>query len=92
MNDLLISFLIPSATSGVTALITWTFARKKLNQETKATELDNVEQATKIWRELAEDLKSQVDELKAEMSGLKDEVHKYRMENKDLKRIVNNNA
>ena len=60
MNEI-ITASIPTA---VTALITYLLTRrkylvdvKKAKAEAKGNEIDNVEKAVKIWRELTEDLK-----------------------------------
>ncbi len=88
MENELLPVLSTVIISFITALITWGFTRKKQEQETISTELDNVEKATQIWRELAQDLKKQIDQLQKEMNELKKEVHTYRKENQQLKRTL----
>jgi len=57
----------------------WFFTRKKQNQEVKSSELDNVEAAIKIWREMSESLKTEVQDLRrqlAEINGQNEELLK----------------
>lgn len=46
------------------AFIGWFFGRKKNAAEVDSIELDNVDKATGIWRQLAEDLKAEIDLLR----------------------------
>lgn len=69
----------------VTAGTTWFFSRKKQNAEVQTNELDNVEKAITIWRELATDLGAKVDELSKRCENLSDEIDLLRKENKSLK-------
>lgn len=63
----------------------WFFTRKKTNAEAKGSELENVEQAIKIWRETAEKLSKRVDELSAEVDELRKDLISVHRENKQLK-------
>jgi len=63
----------------------WFFTRKKSNAEAKGSELENVEQAIKIWRETAEKLSKRVDELSAEVDELRKDLISVHRENKQLK-------
>ncbi len=83
MNDLFL-IIIPSF---VTAVTTWAFSRKKYRAETKANELDNVDKAAKIWRELSEDLEKR----------LKEDIRDLRNENTAIQKqfvsvLAENNA
>lgn len=71
--------------AGVSSLFTWIFARKKTNAEAKGSELENVEQAIKIWRETAEKLSLRVDELSKEIDELRADLVTVHRENKQLK-------
>lgn len=80
--------IITIASSFVTALVTWIFARRKNNAdarkveaEAKQGELDVIEDAIKIWREIAEDLKKEVKRLSDDNKQLKSEVHRLRQIN-----------
>ncbi len=55
------------------SLITWGFTRKST---AKKSELDNTEQAVKIWRELAEGLFLELEKLKEEVHELREELKK----------------
>jgi hypothetical protein len=70
----------------------WFFTRKKSNADAKGSELENVEHAIKIWRELAEENKRENIELKKEMANIKAQLEEMRLdlitvhrENKALK-------
>ncbi len=93
---------IGGVSSLITAIITWFLSRKKQSVEVKSTELDNVNKATSIWRELAEDLKKQVDDLRKgqqrifeenkllrkEVLQLEKKVHLLTSENKKLRQLI----
>jgi chromosome segregation ATPase len=85
MNDLLL-IVIPSLLTGTT---TWLFSRKKYKAETTGNELDNVEKAAKIWRELSEDLekrlKDEIRELRSENQTIQDRFLRLMEENRSLK-------
>ncbi len=94
--------LIGGTASLIAAVITWFFSRKKQSAEVESTELDNVNKATSIWRELAEDLKKQVDDLREgqqrifeensllreEVVKLEKKVHLLTSENKKLRQLI----
>ncbi len=63
----------------------WFFTRKKSNAEAKGSEMDNVEQAIKIWRETAERLNARVEELSKEIDELRNDLITVHRENKYLK-------
>jgi len=63
----------------------WFFTRKKSNADAKGSELENVEQAIKIWRETAEKLSARVDELSKEIDELRADLVTVHRENKALK-------
>ena len=71
--------------AGGGSFFTWIFARKKTNAEAKGSELENVEQAIKIWRETAEKLSARVDELSKEIDELRADLVTVHRENKQLK-------
>jgi cell division protein FtsB len=77
--------------SFLTGLGTWFLSRKKQAKEVEALELDLVERAVKIWREMSEELKKRVDvmgeqinKLQEENTSLKGEVKTLRKENTTL--------
>ena len=74
--------VLPAVLSGAgTGSLAWFFARRKNNAEIQASELDNVEKATLIWRQLAEDMKNEVKELR-------DRLETVYQENQELKKQV----
>lgn len=54
--ELFKEFLIPVLTTFVGALVGWFFGRPKEKAELQTSELDNVDKAVKIYREMIEDL------------------------------------
>lgn len=99
MNEVVITAL----SSFASAAITWLFARRrnaadarKVEAEAKVSELDVIEDAIKIWREIAEDLKKEVQRLSDDNKALKCEVGKLRLINnkilRALDKINNDNA
>ena len=81
-------FFLPSSTGILGALITWLLGKKKEEALTKASELDNMEKAVRLWREMAEELKKQVDDLSDKVDNLMQEVHSLRLENNELKQTI----
>lgn len=57
-------------------LITLRSTRKKASAEAKGSELDNVQEAIGIWREMAENLKKELSESRAENDVLQIEMRK----------------
>lgn len=81
INELIVGIF----STGGGAFFGWFFTRKKTNAEAKGAELENVEQAIKIWRETAEKLSKRVDELSAEVDELRNDLISVHRENKQLK-------
>ncbi len=54
--ELLREFVLPIITTFVGALVGWLFGRPKEKAELQTSELDNVDKAVKIYREMIEDL------------------------------------
>jgi chromosome segregation ATPase len=86
------TLLTAAAGTGGGGFFGWFFTRKKSNAEAKGSELENVEQAIKIWRELAEENKRENIQLKKEMADIKQQLEEMRSdlvtvhrENKQLK-------
>ena len=77
--------IIPATTGFFGALVTWLFGRKKEKIEVESSEITNVQEAIKIWREMATDLKAEVAELKIKVDTLTTEIHNLRSENIELR-------
>lgn len=77
--------IIPSITGVFGSLVTWLFGRKKEKLEVESSEITNVQEAIKIWREMATDLKAEVADLKDKVESLTTEIHNLRSENVELR-------
>lgn len=66
----------------VMALVGWFLARRKYRAEAKANELDNVDKAIKIWRELSQELEMR---LRNEIQILREENETLKIKLKELK-------
>lgn len=85
-RNMQINEMILSALTGVTtATITWYAARNKNKAETYVSELDAVERAVKVWRELGEEMQLKYESLHDEIELLRVEVKVLREENRQLK-------
>lgn len=69
----------------ITAFGSWFYSRQRQKKEVKALEVDLVERAAKIWREMSEELKERLDkveeenkELRTENKGLRKEIEALR--------------
>lgn len=88
----------------ILALITFFLGKKKYLADTQKTELDSVDKAVKIWRELAQDmtremegwkllankLQEEVDDLRGEIKKLVAENERLNMELDRLSKLINN--
>jgi peptidoglycan hydrolase CwlO-like protein len=82
-----INEMIISALTGLTsATITWYAARRKNKAESYVSELDAVERAVKVWRELGEGMQQKYEALHDEIEMLRSEVKVLREENRQLKK------
>jgi len=85
-----LNFVILSA---IPATVTWLLARRKNNADAKTSELNNVDKAIKIWRDLTEGMedrfKYQIDELRKENCDLQQQVTIVMKENNELKEQMN---
>lgn len=86
-------FLVSTIVGIVTGLGGWFVARKKNKAETKITELDAVEKAVKVWRELSEQLQVRYDdllkkqlEMEKELQTLRDDYHAMKIDNEQLRK------
>lgn len=90
--ELLKEILLPVITTFVGALVGWFFGRPKEKAELQTSELDNVDKAVKIYREMIEDLSQKyakaisdlekanqrVKELESSVEELLSELKKYK--------------
>lgn len=58
----------------------WFFTRKKTNAEAKGSELENVEQAIKIWRESAQSLQLENERLSKKVEDLSKAIEEMRID------------
>jgi regulator of replication initiation timing len=76
---------IPGLFSALSGLFGWLIGRKKENVEIQSSEITNVQEAIKIWREMATDMKAEVADLKEKVETLTTEIHNLRAENVELR-------
>lgn len=81
MNEFIITTII-SVLSGVAG---WVVARRKNIAEARITELDAVEKAVTVWRELSEQLQKKYDMLLQRQDDLEKEMALIRKDNRELK-------
>jgi predicted RNase H-like nuclease (RuvC/YqgF family) len=77
--------VIPGLFSALSGLFGWLIGRKKENVEIQGSEITNVQEAIKIWREMATDMKAEVADLKEKVETLTTEIHNLRAENVELR-------
>ena len=83
--------VLPTIVSAISGAFGWLVGRKKENVEVQKTEIENVSDAIKLWRETALELKSEVAELKTKVETLTTEIHGLRTENIELRAKLNEN-
>lgn len=84
-NQIDLTWLWQTLAAVGTGVAGWLFGRRKQNVEIKTSELDNVEKAVEIWREMASDLRGQFQALQTEVLTLQRQVTKLEIENERLK-------
>jgi len=75
MNEILLG-TVPAV---ITGILTFILSRKKHAQETKTNELDNVQKALEVYRQIIQDLKTDLQETQIKVEDLNryiDEVRK----------------
>lgn len=75
MNEILLG-TVPAV---ITGILTFILSRKKQAQETKTNELDNVQKALEVYRQIIQDLKTDLQETQIKVEDLNryiDEVRK----------------
>jgi regulator of replication initiation timing len=91
MNFDLEDTILPSIVSLISGAFGWLIGRKKENIEVQKTEIENVSDAIKLWRETAQELKAEVAELKIKVESLTTEINGLRTENIELRAKLNEN-
>lgn len=84
MEQLIESLLIPVLTTLAGGFSGWFFARRKQTAEAVSSELESVEKAVTIWREIAQDLKKELADQGLQLQKLQDEVATLRRDNARL--------
>jgi hypothetical protein len=69
--DTALPYIIDFIQMFLTGLVTWIFARRKNAAEADSMELDNVDKAIAIWRNLAKDLEAKIADMRLEIEELK---------------------
>lgn len=77
--------VLPGIFSALSGFFGWIVGRKKEHVEVQKTEIENVSDAIKLWRETALELKAEVAELKTKVETLTTEIHTLRAENVELR-------
>jgi len=72
--------------SGISTLVTMKASRKKADADARTSELDNVQEAVKIWRETAEAFKEQFETAKADNCEITKQIDALR---KDVAKLTN---
>lgn len=79
------SWIGTTVSTAAGAFFGWLFGRRKQKAEAQSSELENVEKAVAIWRQIASDLEGKFTALQTEVNQLRKEVLKLEMENERLK-------
>lgn len=79
---------LPYVLSLLTFLGGWVSGRRKTSAEAQFKEVEAIEKAVKIWRELALDLRKEVDELKELVSEMRVENIKLKEEIANFKKRI----
>ena len=78
------TLLAPIITTLVAAFSGWFFGRRKQTAEAAQSELEAIEKAVTIWREIAQDLKKELGEQSLQIQKLQDEIGTLRRDNARL--------
>lgn len=84
MEQVIETLLTPIVTTLVGAFSGWFFGRRKQTAEVVQSELEGIEKAVSIWREIAQDLKKELGEQSLQIQKLQDEVSTLRRDNARL--------
>jgi peptidoglycan hydrolase CwlO-like protein len=79
------NLLIPTLTALISSSLTYFFTRRKNNAEAQSKELQNVEKALKVYREMVDDLAKRVEMQSEIISHQQSEIQQLRTEIAALK-------
>lgn len=82
------SWIWATLASAGASFVTWVFTRRKQTAEAEGSELDNVEKAVAIWRQTAEDLHKEINELRQQITDLRRQIGELQSENDRLIREI----
>jgi archaellum component FlaC len=77
--------LLPYLAPIITLVTGWLLGKRKNKADVQKTEVETVSVAISIWRQLAQDLRKEVDELRVIVENLKEENEKLTFEICELK-------
>jgi peptidoglycan hydrolase CwlO-like protein len=86
MNDTIILLI----SNTLTAIAGWWVGKRKVTAETDNQVLRNLELSIGLYREIIQDLKSQIESLNIKVDELEGKIDKLYAENKKLKSLVRN--
>ena len=78
------SWVGTTISTGAGAFFGWLFGKRKIKAEAQGSELENIEKAVAIWRQIASDLEGKFTALQTEVNQLRKEVFKLEFENERL--------
>lgn len=84
MDNLINTLFIPVLTAFAGAFSGWFFGRRKQAAEAVQSELESVEKAVSIWRQIAQDLQKELAVQSEQIKSLKTEVEALRQDNSRL--------
>lgn len=84
MNEIIQSLLIPILTTIAGAFSGWFFGRRKQQAEAVMNELETVEKAVSIWRQIAQDLQKEMASQSEQIAKMRTEIDALRTDNKRL--------
>ena len=73
MSDIIVA-VVGLITTIITSFGVFVFTRRKYKSDTKYSELDNVDKAISIWRNLAQELKEEQKEMEKQIGLLRERI------------------
>lgn len=91
--------LITTFTSAITAMIGWLIGRRRSTAETLNIEINNIGKVVKLWQDLANELRKDMEKLMQENAEMKREIRSLELkvitltrENKKLRELIEKNG